>query len=422
MSVTVEQETSGDPDAALANWNADRVGIEPDWDKAANEVAPSYENVTAQMVDALAGIDQTASDQALVPTEAPPSDPQEPLVHRIRMQMSSVYRENFYLRQLLVYISQRENYLRAIGRPNNFHMAAPPRLKIAVVNIKGGVAKTTTTIYLGSLLSELTRRRTVVLDVNNEGNGDAAERLGIAPLSTPMLWEAYQNREAIFSNYGTSVDRMPMTRHGVSVITVDDVPDEMMLTDPEALNMLSDKEHYDELIRLAHDNCGFLMLDTSNSLNGDANKAALEAADVIIFVADATQGSSLARLHKSMVRYAAMSPELHDKVNSRSVIALKGASAGRIPAFKLLIRYSGPCVAIPIDPVIARDEPVDLKTIHPITYSGFLDLAINCLGIANGEGAPLADPATWGPPAQSAPNTVDAKASTDDDHPPFKEE
>ena len=420
MSVTMEQETSGDPDAALATWNADRVGIEPDWEKAAAQVAPDYENATAQMVDALAGIDQTASDQALVPSEAPPSDPQEPLIHRVRMQVSAVYRENFYLRQLLASIAQREGYLRAIGRPNNFHMQAPPRLKIAVVNIKGGVAKTTTTIYLGSLLSELTRRRTVVLDVNNEGNGDAAERLGIDPFSTPMLWEAYNNREAIFANYGTSVDRMPMTQHGVSVITVDDVPDEDMIDDPTALNMLSEKEHYDELIRLAHDNCGFLMLDTSNSLNGDANRAALEAADVIIFVADATQGSSLARLHKSMVRYAAMSPELHMKVNGRSVIALKGASAGRIPAFKLLIGYAGPCVAIPIDPVIARDEPVDLRAIHPITYSGFLDLAINCLGIASGEGAPMADPAMWDPPA--TPQDSDAPASEDTPQDPTTKE
>lgn len=422
MSVTTETDTSTgavDPDAALTIWSADRLRIDLDWEKAARDVAPEFEDTSSELVDALAGIGQSADDDAVL--EETEIGANEPLMHRVQMRVNVAYRQRFFMQRLLESIAKREEFLRAIGRPNDFHnLDGGPRLKVAIVNIKGGVAKTTTTVYLGSLLSEIVRRQVVVLDVNNEGNGDAAQRLGINPFLTLMLHDAYERRAEIFKSYGSSVDRMPMTRHGVSCITVDDVRD----PDAEELRMLSAKDHYEELIELAHENCGFLMIDTSNGLNSSANVAAIEAADVVIFVADATQGSSLERLRKSMVRYAHMSDELREKVNTRSIIALKGASAGRIPSFKQLIGYNGPCVAIPIDPVIARDAPVDLSTIHPVTYAGFLDLAIDVIQITRGHGVPMSDPATWGPP--EATGAIDRIAlPTSNNHPdsiPNKEE
>lgn len=399
----------------LQQWGAGRVEI--DFDAIAKELqAPVEVSPGEVLLDALA----QEGD------EPPPASPGEedaqsvlprkdPLWHRIKMSLFPAYRQQVMMNALQASIIRRIGLMQVIGRPQDFHLGIGPRIKIAVVNTKGGVYKTTMVVHLASVLAEFTRRRTLVLDLNNN-QGDAMRRLGIDPMLTLQLRQAYDDSKSLFASYGAATDLLPLTKHGVSIISRDFVPTYMLAANHKALKKLTGRVQMQELIDMAFANSGFLVIDNSNMLDDASNLAAITQADVLIFVGDAHEGSSLEQLHEALAFISTSDADLHRKVNERSLIALTGVRPAGLRQFALKIGFPGPCVAIPYDDVLRRGAPVDLDLIGRETLSAFVDVANHVLMMSRPDLTPPSAPVPAVEPelplGEPEPVLTDSEATT----------
>ena len=152
---------------------------------------------------------------------------------------------------------------------------------IAICNLKGGVAKTVTTVNLAAIMAHDHEKRVLVVDADSQAN--SSEFLGGDPqhgrLSALLRWRSFEGdvgRDAIFR---ASVQ--PATAKGVDLIAADDTLMDLDLSAISGENV--DAAVLRDCLRSqeARDRWDFCLIDCPPAFNA-ASAAALLAADLVL--------------------------------------------------------------------------------------------------------------------------------------------
>jgi MinD-like ATPase involved in chromosome partitioning or flagellar assembly len=234
--------------------------------------------------------------------------------------------------------------------------------RIAVLSIKGGVGKTTTTVGLGSALATVRRDRVIALDANPD-RGTLAERVRDASSSTvrDLLTDPNINRYA---------DVRGHTRMAVSRLEV--LASEQ---DPAAAEVF-DEADYPRTIGILGHYYNVILTDCGTGIMHSAMAGVLELAHSIVLVSspaiDAVRSASatldwlMQHGHSSLVR------EGHVVLSA----ARPGSAALKLD--KVCEFFEARCQSIhviPFDPHLAEGADVDFEMLKPTTRQAYFELA-----------------------------------------------
>jgi len=174
------------------------------------------------------------------------------------------------------------------------------RLQITVsfVNIKGGASKTTTAIYVGSIISNLTRRIVYLLPATQAtATSTAALNAGISPSDTLTVSEFSRKYQELGSYREVSRYVTP-TPAGLRVISEDSE------VGVDTSNEFG-KEHFVHVASTLHSSVDVLLFDTGNDdvKVGSVVLEAVRRSDVIVFTATADKLVTLEKLGPTIGLY-----------------------------------------------------------------------------------------------------------------------
>jgi MinD-like ATPase involved in chromosome partitioning or flagellar assembly len=235
--------------------------------------------------------------------------------------------------------------------------------RIAVLSIKGGVGKTTTTLGLGSALAMVRRDRVIAVDANPD-RGTLAERVHDTSTRSTL-------RDLLMDpNINGYPDIRGHTRMAVSRLEV--LASE---EDPAAADVFGEAD-YRRTIEILGDNYNIILTDCGTGIMHSAMAGVLDLAHTIVLVSapaiDAVRSASatldwlMQHGHSSLVR------EGH---------VVLSATRPRSPGVKLEKVYEffeARCRSIhmvPFDPHLAEGADIDFGLLKPVTRQAYLDLA-----------------------------------------------
>jgi hypothetical protein len=177
------------------------------------------------------------------------------------------------------------------------------QITVSVINTKGGASKTTITINVGSLITNVTRKVGIVLPATTStSTSTAAMVAGIEPEDTLTITK-FASKWAEFGNFAQLSQLVKTNKFGLRVIAEDPVKDigigNTMKT-PTYLNVKKTVE----------DNSDLRILDHGND-DPEIGSVVLEAArgsDVIVFTATADNPVTLRKLSDSLRLYQSDEP------------------------------------------------------------------------------------------------------------------
>lgn len=246
----------------------------------------------------------------------------------------------------------------------------PEHHRIAVLSLKGGVGKTTTTVAMGSVLASLRESRVVAVDGNPDRGtlGDRVQRT-----TDKTVHDLHADADMI-SRYtqlraytSTNNDRLQV----LSGYTTGPI---VQRYDAHSYKVTADllEQHYDLVIT----DCGTNLLDSAMS-------SILALADQIIIVlepaldAASSAMATLQWLHQNGYAHLAAS----------SVAVVSGVQEQTHQALNLdqLIAQFQPhvrgVVRVPYDGHLALGGPFHLDQLHPTTRESYMDLAAQVVGL-----------------------------------------
>jgi MinD-like ATPase involved in chromosome partitioning or flagellar assembly len=235
--------------------------------------------------------------------------------------------------------------------------------RIAVISIKGGVGKTTTTLGLGSALAMVRRDRVIAVDANPD-RGTLAERVRDSSTSSTV-------RDLLTDpNIKRYADVRGHTRMAVSRLEV--LASEQ---DPAAAEVF-DEADYRRTIGILGHYYNLILTDCGTGIMHSAMAGVLELAHSIVLVSqpamDAVSSASatldwlMQHGHSSLVR------EGHVVLSA----ARPGSAALKLD--KVCEFFEARCQSIhvvPFDPHLAEGADVDFEMLKPATRQAYLELA-----------------------------------------------
>lgn len=234
--------------------------------------------------------------------------------------------------------------------------------RIAVVSLKGGIGKTTTTSCLGLTLAHYRGDRVVALDANPDA-GTLAERLtGVTDVSVRDLLDNIEHVDTF-----TEISRYMSLAQRLQVLASDQ--------DPEVSEAF-DAEQYRQVTSLLSRYYNVILTDSGTGMLHSAMQGTLEAADALVVVgAPSVDGSS--RASKTLDWLIAHGYE--DLVrNSVAVISSVRERTNDVDMSILRNHFNARCravVEIPFDSHLVIGGPIDLGKIKPPTSKAYLELA-----------------------------------------------
>ncbi|RSS75544.1 MinD/ParA family protein [Streptomyces sp. WAC06614] len=267
-------------------------------------------------------------------------------------------------RRLLGGLSAR----RAAGRTNEAQAEAirtPVRRchRIAVISLKGGVSKTTTTMVLGSILAAERSDRVLALDANPD-SGTLGRRL------TRQTRATIRDFVTALPDVRTYMDIRRFTSQSTSGL-------EVLANDSDpAVSRLFDDEDYRRVMGVLSGQYPIVLTDSGTGLLYSAMRGVLDLADQLVVVATASvDGATSASMTIDWL-------EAHgyrDLVRRSVTVISRVRESGRLVREADMIDHFGArcrgVVVIPFDAHLAQGAEVDLAQVGRPTRAAYYELA-----------------------------------------------
>ncbi len=234
--------------------------------------------------------------------------------------------------------------------------------KIAVVSLKGGIGKTTTTSCLGLTLAQYRGDRVVALDANPDA-GTLAERLtGVTDVSVRTMLDHLDEISSF-----TDISRYMSLAGRLQVLASDQ--------DAE-ISEAFDERQYTEVTDLLSRYYNVVLTDSGTGMLHSAMKGTLEQANSLVVVgAPSVDGSS--RASKTLDWLVAHGYG-HLVSQSVAVIASVREKSNTVDMAVLRRHFESRCravVEIPFDPHLVVGGRIDTSRLKPETEHAFVELA-----------------------------------------------
>lgn len=241
-----------------------------------------------------------------------------------------------------------------------------------VTHVKGGVAKTTTSSNMSSMLGE-TARRTVTQIDSNPMWGTSFRLLGVPREETLTVRQVRDmlNRGEL-ETHKQFIGALGSTRHGVCLVASDAVSQR--------------EDHYDfdtakQVIQCGQRHSVFVVNDTGNDIAGGAMQATLELSDVMV-VPSIITGDSIEGARVTFDNYKSWG---HTKLVRHSVMVVSGLESGDSAENYRQQLGLGPdhiLVGIPYEDRLKNNEVIDLSKNDIVTQIAYLELVFVVTSVA----------------------------------------
>lgn len=235
--------------------------------------------------------------------------------------------------------------------------------RIAVVSLKGGVGKTTTTIMLGSTLASLRGDRVVAVDGNPDA-GTLGDRL--ARQTTATLRDLLTDHDEIAS-WSDLARYTSQARSRLEVIAND--------VDP-AVSTAVTAQDYLQVVELLGRYYSVILTDSGTGLLHDAMSGILGCADTLVVVSSA--GVDGARSAATTLDWLTAQGHGHLVAGAVTVISAVRPGGRGVDVAAMSRYFASRCravVEIPFDRHLEVGAETDLDALAPATRAAYLELA-----------------------------------------------
>lgn len=235
--------------------------------------------------------------------------------------------------------------------------------KIAMLSLKGGVGKTTTTTTLGSTFASLRGDRVVAVDANPD-RGTLSQKIPIETTATVRHLLRDADRITRYS------DVRAYTSQGASRLEI--LASEQ---DPAVSEAFSEHD-YKRVVALLEHFYNILLTDCGTGLMHSAMKGVLDSADSLVVVSSGSVDG--ARSASATLDW--LDAHGYGDLVSRSVAVINSVrpKAGSVDLDKLGAHFAArvrEVVRIPFDPHLEEGAEIELERLQPATRVALLELA-----------------------------------------------
>lgn len=235
--------------------------------------------------------------------------------------------------------------------------------RIAVLSIKGGVGKTTTTLGLGSVLAMMRNDRVIAVDANPD-RGTLAERVRDDSTESTV-------RDLLSDPHiGRYADVRSHTRMAASRI-------EVLASEQEpAMSEVFGETEYRRTVDILRQYYNIILTDCGTGIMHSAMAGVLDLAHAIVLVSspaiDAARSASATLDWLMQHGYSSLVREAHVVLSA----SRPGSAALRLD--KVYEHFEARCGSvhlIPFDPHLAEGSDIDFDLLKPATFDAYLELA-----------------------------------------------
>jgi MinD-like ATPase involved in chromosome partitioning or flagellar assembly len=235
--------------------------------------------------------------------------------------------------------------------------------RIAVLSIKGGVGKTTTTLGLGSALATIRNDRVIAVDANPD-RGTLAERVSDA--STPSTVRDLLSDPNI-NGYADVRSHTRMAGSRLEVLASEQEP---------AVSEVFGEEDYRRAVEILRHYYNIILTDCGTGIMHSAMAGVLDLAHTIVLVSspaiDAARSASATLDWLIQHGHSALVREAH------VVLSASRPGSAALKLDKVYEHFEARCRSvhlIPFDPHLAEGADVDFSLLKPATFEAYLELA-----------------------------------------------
>jgi MinD-like ATPase involved in chromosome partitioning or flagellar assembly len=235
--------------------------------------------------------------------------------------------------------------------------------RIAVLSIKGGVGKTTTTLGLGSALAIKRNDRVIAVDANPD-RGTLAER--VSDTSTPSTVRDLLSDPNI-KGYADVRSHTRMAGSRLEVLASEQEP---------AVSEVFGEEDYRRAIDILRHYYNIILTDCGTGIMHSAMAGVLDLAHTIVLVSspaiDAARSASATLDWLIQHGHSALVREAH------VVLSASRPGSAALKLDKVYEHFEARCRSvhlIPFDPHLAEGADVDFNLLQPATFEAYLELA-----------------------------------------------
>jgi MinD-like ATPase involved in chromosome partitioning or flagellar assembly len=235
--------------------------------------------------------------------------------------------------------------------------------RVAIISLKGGVGKTTTTAALGSMFASLRGDRVIAVDANPD-RGTLAEK--VARQNQATVRDLLADRSSI-QRYSDVRDYTSQSLSRLEVLASD--------SDPGVSSAFSESD-YRAVVEVLERYYSLVLTDCGTGLLHSALQGALALADSLIVVSSPSLDG--ARSASATLDWL----EAHDYRDlARNAIAvINSVSPGKtdVDLSRLQQHFGARCrgvMMIPYDPHLAAGAAIDIEELNRVTRNAYLELA-----------------------------------------------
>lgn len=235
--------------------------------------------------------------------------------------------------------------------------------RIALLSLKGGVGKTTTTVTLGSTFAELRGDRIVAVDANPD-RGTLSQKVAE---QTPATVRTLLRDQALLETYADVRAYTSQNTHRLEVLASD--------TDPEVSEAFS-ADDYERTLGLLERFYSIVLTDCGTGLMHSAMSAVLENADTLVVISSGSVDG--ARSASATLDW--LDAHGYRALVERSVAVVNAVRprSGKVDLDLVVRHFEQRCHAVhvlPFDPHLEEGAEIDLDRLQSGTRRALLGLA-----------------------------------------------
>ncbi|OYD68781.1 MinD-like ATPase involved in chromosome partitioning or flagellar assembly [Rhodococcus sp. OK302] len=235
--------------------------------------------------------------------------------------------------------------------------------KVAVLSLKGGVGKTTTTVTLGSTFASVRGDRVIALDANPD-RGTLSQKV---PLETPATVRNLLRDEATIEKYSDVRGYTSQSRHRLEVLASDSDP---------AVSEAFSGEDYMRTVDMLEKFYSIVLTDCGTGLMHSAMKAILDGSNSLIVISSGSVDG--ARSASATLDWLDAHGHSRLVANSVAVINAVRPGSGKVDLSRVIEHFEQRCRSVqlvPFDPHLEEGAEVDLDRLRPSTRDALFELA-----------------------------------------------
>ncbi|MFE7418973.1 MinD/ParA family protein [Rhodococcus sp. NPDC057529] len=235
--------------------------------------------------------------------------------------------------------------------------------KIALLSLKGGVGKTTTTATLGSTFASLRGDRVIAVDANPD-RGTLSQKI---PLETPATVRNLLRDEQSIEKYSDVRSYTSQSRHRLEVLASDSDP---------AVSEAFSADDYSRTVTMLEKFYSIVLTDCGTGLMHSAMQTILEEADALVVVSSGSVDG--ARSASATLDW--LDAHGYRELVARSVAVVNAVRprSGKVDLPKVVEHFEQRCRLvrlIPFDPHLEEGAEIELERLRPNTRNALLELA-----------------------------------------------